>query len=217
MKFADRRDSGKRLAERLSRKSFVNPLILAIPRGGVVVAHPIARALNAELDLIIPRKIGAPHNPEVAVGAVAPDGTTIFNEELLNYLGLTKDSLQPVIDKEMKEIERQTKAYRGPAPPPSINGRTVILVDDGLATGYTAQAALIGLKGQKPERLILTIPVAPEDTLERLRPWVDEIVCLLVPADFRAVGQYYFSFPQTTDEEVLRLLRDSVSTSSPRP
>ncbi|HHU31465.1 MAG TPA: phosphoribosyltransferase [Clostridia bacterium] len=206
MKFANRTEAGKNLAEVLAKEKYNDPLVLAIPRGGVVVAHPVAQALAAELDIIIPRKIGSPYNPEIAIGAIAPDGTVVLNRSLITYLKLTEEDLKSLIDQEMHEIERRTKTYRGTAEPPLVNDRSVILVDDGIATGLTVLAALKGLKMQKPSQLILAVPVAPQDTLDRLYPEVDDIVCLLIPGDFQAVGQFYTSFDQTSDEEVLRLL-----------
>jgi len=206
MKFANRTEAGKSLAKILAKKKYNDPLVLAIPRGGVVVAHPVAKALAAELDIIIPRKIGLPFNPEVAIGALSPDGTVVLNDDLLNYLNLSKEALKPIIEQELEEIKRRTKTYRGKNSPPAVRGRSLILVDDGIATGLTVLAALRELRKQNPSQLILAVPVAPQDTLERLRPEVDDIVCLLVPDDFQAVGQFYHSFEQISDEKVLRLL-----------
>ncbi|MDH7479973.1 MAG: phosphoribosyltransferase family protein, partial [Syntrophomonadaceae bacterium] len=185
--------------------------VLAIPRGGVEVAHPIARELKAPLDLIIPRKIGAPFNPELAIGAVAPDGTTLLQPGWESF-GLDEERLRQVVERELKEIQRRMTAYRGEVPEPAVEGRTVILVDDGIATGFTVEAALESLRRRPLQKLILAVPVAPPDTVRRLQPKVDEIVCLLIPHDFYAVGQFYDDFGQTEDAEVVRLLKDSART-----
>ncbi|SMC00175.1 Predicted phosphoribosyltransferase [Thermanaeromonas toyohensis ToBE] len=209
MLFRDRQEAGKKLAQALSAFAGRDVLILAIPRGGVVVAGPVAAALKAELDVIIPRKVGAPGNKELAVAAVTPDGTVLYNEKALNLLGLNKEELTPEIDREIKEIERRLQVYRGTRKEPRVKGRTVIIIDDGLATGFTMEAALISLTKKEPRELILAVPVAPPDTLERLRPLVSEVVCLFTPEPFYAVGQFYHSFPQVEDEEVLAILRRS--------
>lgn len=209
MFFKDRQEAGRKLAQALSLFSGRDVLVLAIPRGGVVVAGPVAAALRAELDVIIPRKVGAPGNKELAVAAVAPDGTVLYNEKALNLLGLNRKDLIPEIDREMREIERRLRVYRGDRKEPRVKGRTVIVIDDGLATGFTMEAALVSLTKKEPRELILAVPVAPPDTLERLRPLVSEAVCLVTPEPFYAVGQFYQSFPQVEDEEVLAILRGS--------
>ena len=206
MQFLNRHAAGEALAYELESRHLIKPLVLAIPRGGVEVAYPVAQALRAPLEIIIPRKIGAPHQPEFAVGAVAPNGTTIFNQEILKSLHLTEKDLQPLVEQELKEVERRMRLYRKGKHPVSFKGRSIILVDDGLATGLTVQAAIIELRKQAPAYLLLAVPVAPADTLERLRPLVDEIVCLKIPDNFFAVGQFYVSFEQTTDETVLQRL-----------
>jgi predicted phosphoribosyltransferase len=190
-------------------------IVIGIPRGGVIVAAEVAAALDAPLDVIVPRKIGAPFNPELAVGAVAPDGTIFYDEALISYTGIDRQGLEQQAAKELQEIERRRGLYRGarvrkaPAGPestPEYRGRTVILVDDGIATGYTVQAALRSLRQQEPERLVLAVPVAPPASLARLRPDADEVICLFAPEDFYAVGQFYQDFGQTTDEEVIAAL-----------
>lgn len=209
MVFRDRKEAGRKLAQALSLFSGRDVLVLAIPRGGVVVAGPVATALKAELDVIIPRKVGAPGNKELAVAAVAPDGIVLYNEKALNLLGLSKEDLSLEIDREREEIERRLRLYRGDRKEPRIKGRTVIVIDDGLATGFTMEAALVSLTKKEPRELILAVPVAPPDTLERLRPLVSEVVCLVTPEPFYAVGQFYRSFPQVEDEEVLAILQSS--------
>jgi len=205
--FKDRKEAGKKLAQALNSFSGRDALVLAIPRGGVVVAEPVAEALEAELDVIIPRKVGAPGNKELAVAAVAPDGTVLYNERALNLLGLNKEDLAPEIEKEIKEIKRRLQVYRGHREEPRVKDRVVIVIDDGLATGFTMEAALVSLTKKEPRELILAVPVAPPDTLERLRSLVNEAVCLVTPEPFYAVGQFYLSFPQVEDEEVLSILR----------
>lgn len=207
MRFANRGEAGRMLAQVLKEKNYRDPLVLAIPRGGVVVAQPVARELKAPLDLIIPRKIGAPANPEMAVGAVAPDGTTLLMPGYERH-GLTEKALQRVVEREVAEIRRRMASYRGDVPEPIVDGRTVILVDDGIATGYTVEAALESLRRRPVSQLVLAVPVAPPDTIERLRLKVDEVVCLAVPSMFYAVGQFYEDFNQTTDQEVVKILKE---------
>ncbi len=205
--FENREEAGRRLADRLADDSFPNGLVLGIPRGGVVVAAPVAERLGLPLDIIIPRKIGAPHNPEVAVGAVTEDGTAIYDRTLLARLGLDETDLAPRIEKEIAEIKRRNTLYRGGREKADYGGRTVILVDDGVATGSTTLAALRSIKKGNPRAVVLAVPVAPPDTLRRLSREVDRVVCLESPIEFYAVGQFYLDFPQTSDDEVIELLR----------
>jgi len=206
--FRDRVEAGQRLLAALKGREYPRGLVLAVPRGGVVVGAEVARGLRLPLDVIIPRKIGAPHNPELAVGAVTQDGTAIYDEHLLGLLGLTREKLEPKVREQIREIDRRTALYRGGRPPMSWEDRTVILVDDGVATGYTTLAALRSLRRAKPRRIILAVPVAPPDTVARLRSEVDELVCLMTPEPFYAVGQFYRDFEQTDDETVIRLMRE---------
>lgn len=205
--FRDRVDAGRRLAARLAEEDLPGGLVLGIPRGGVVVAAVVAAELALPLDVIVPRKIGAPGNPELAVGAVTQDGTVIYNEQLLRRLGLKAGDLEGQVRQQIQEIERRTALYRGSGAPPALAGRTVILIDDGIATGYTVLAALRSLRRARPRRVILGVPVAPPETLERLKPEVDQLVCLEAPEDFYAVGQFYLHFDQNSDQEVIGLLR----------
>lgn len=206
MIFANRQDAGQKLAAKLLDYRDKQPIVLGIPRGGVVVAAEVAKELNAPLDVIIPRKIGAPGNPELAVGAVAPDGTAIFDERALNMLGLQITDLQDELARQISEIERRTKSYRGNRKPLSLQGKTVIVVDDGIATGMTAKAALRSVRKQKPETLVLAVPVTTMEAAVQLQKEIDKLVCLLVPEVFYAVGQFYKDFSQTTDEEVIETL-----------
>ncbi len=208
--FADRLEAGRILGQALRHYTGqLENLVLGVPRGGVIVAAEVAKIIGGQLDIIIPRKIGAPHNPEVAVGALAPDGTTILHHELLSLLGLHERDLAPIIQDELAEIKRRLAVYRGEALPLQVDGKNVLLVDDGIATGFTLQAALRSIKRHSPRRLVLAVPVAPQDSLERLKLEVDDLVCLLVSEDFIAVGQFYRDFSQTTDEEVIKLLKNN--------
>jgi putative phosphoribosyl transferase len=203
--FLDRRDAGRRLASALDRYRGAAPLILALPRGGVVVAAEVARALGAPLDVLVARKLGAPFNPEFAIGAIAP-GVVRIDEPSVRALGVPSGYLEDVQRREEAERARREARYRGPRSAPRIEGRTVILVDDGLATGATAEAAVASLRAARPRNLVLAVPVGAPDTVARLRREVDDLVCLSAPADFRAVGQAYADFRPVEDEEVVRLL-----------
>ncbi|MEV5500611.1 phosphoribosyltransferase family protein [Nonomuraea fuscirosea] len=202
--FADRAEAGALLAERLQDAH--DPVILALPRGGVAVAAPIARALGAPLDVLVTRKIGYPPTPELGVGAIAEGGEPVFDLTLLSRLGLTPESVAHVVEDERRELARRVRAYRGDRPLPALEGREVIVVDDGLATGSTARAALRAVAGARPAKVTLAVPVGATETVESLRAEADEVVVLLTPIDFRAVGQWYEHFEQLTDADVLRLL-----------
>lgn len=208
MIFKDRVDAGVQLAEKLKPLAGEEALVLAIPRGGVVVGAEIARRLGLELDLIIPRKVGAPHNPEVAVGAVTQDGTAIFNRPLIDHLGISEFELIERVSSEIKEIERRMTLYRGYDDYPDLKGRQLILADDGVATGYTVFAALRFARNPGPSELILAVPVSPPDTLEQLKKEADRVVCLVAPENFYAVGQFYERFEQVGDGEVLKIMRE---------
>ena len=208
MQFADRHQAGRLLAEQLAHLKHQHPVVLALPRGGVPVGYEIARALAAPLDLVLVRKIGAPHQPELAIGAVA-DGERpelVTDPQIASWLAVPPDYLEAVKARELAEIERRRKLYFGDRTPLEVAGRAAILVDDGIATGATMLAALRATRRRAPARLILAVPVAPRDTLDRMRVEADEVVCLDTPSDFMAVGQFYRSFPQLRDEEVIRLL-----------
>lgn len=211
--FRDRKEAGGMLAEELAMYAGKNPIVLALPRGGVPVAYEVATLLKAPLDVLIVRKIGAPWDPEFGLGAIAP-GVEIFDEKSLRFVGIQEDDLQSVIARERIELERRNKMYRGDRPFPSLKDQTVILVDDGVATGVTTQAAIKAIRAENPLKIILAIPVGPPETLQKLEPLVDDIVCLARPSDFMAVGAFYESFPQTSDEEVVALLNQSLT--SPR-
>jgi putative phosphoribosyl transferase len=206
--FLDRSDAGRRLAERLAPLEDRDPVVLALPRGGVPVAYEVARALEAPLDLVMVRKIGAPTQPELAVAAVV-DGEhpeIVENEDILRQLGLDRAYVEARAREELREIERRRARYLGDRAPLAVAGRTAIVVDDGIATGATFLAALRAIRRREPSHLVLAVPVAPPDTLARLGDEVDEAVCLESPAGFGAVGAFYRNFRQTTDEEVVELL-----------
>lgn len=208
MIFADRYDAGQRLAVALERHRVEHPLVLALPRGGVVVGSEIAAALGAELDVLIVRKLGVPGAEEFAMGAVAP-GATLLNPNLVARLGIPSSLVDVVVARELAELKRREQAYRGNRPPSHIRGRTVILVDDGLATGATAQVAVESLRRQEPRQIIFAAPVCSRDGAEALRRMVDEVVCLECPEDFQAVGLWYEDFSPTSDTEVMACLHSA--------
>lgn len=213
--FLNRRDAGEQLARELKNIAVKDGVVMAIPRGGVVVGAEVARELKLPLDLIIPRKVGAPNNPEVALGAVTQDGTAIFNQDLLVFLGLKEKDLSHLVKKQIEEIHRRMACYRGKAEYPEYDGRQIILVDDGIATGYTVLAALRSIRKMfQPRELILAVPVMPHDIMDSMEREVDRVIALLVPVDFQAVGQYYLDFSQTTDEEVIELLKKQAAIGS---
>jgi len=202
MYYRDRSDAGRRLAELLVTYRAEDPLVLALPRGGVIVGYEIARALNTELDIMVARKLGAPDNPEFGFGAIAPPDVRYVNYQAVEMLGLSDQDVDRVAAQESRELDRRMNEYRGDKPPLDCRGRTIILVDDGLATGATARAAIAAIRRQSPRRIILAVPVAPVDTAESIRDDVEELICPVIQADFYAIGQWYDSFEQVTDDEV---------------
>ena len=204
--FEDRRDAGRRLAGKFSRFRDERPMIFALPRGGVPVGYEISRALTAPLDVFVSRKLGAPGQPEFGIGAVAAGGVRVLNEDVVKRLGITDEYVERITARETAEVERRLRYFRGDRPEPEVGGRTAILVDDGLATGVTARAAVEALRLRGPRRLVLAAPVCAAQTAELLRPGVDELVCLESPTDLGAIGFWYRDFQQTTDEEVVELL-----------
>jgi predicted phosphoribosyltransferase len=207
MLFRDRTDAGKRLAEQLADyANRSNVLVLALPRGGVPVAFEVAEALHAPLDIFLVRKLGVPGHEELAMGAIATGGVRVLNKEVVNYLNIPSEVIDAVTNVELKELERRERAYRGDRPPPNVRGKTVILVDDGLATGTTMRAAAAALRQQEPAHIVIGVPVAAPQTCDEFKLEVDEIVCAVTPEPFQAVGLWYEDFSQTTDQEVRDLL-----------
>lgn len=207
--YQNRIQAGRRLAEAL--KDYAgrpDVLVLGLPRGGLPVAAEVARALGAELDLIVVRKLGTPGQEELAMGAIASGGAKVLNDELIRQLNISEKTIDKVAGEERKELQRREQAYRGDRPAPQVRDRQVILVDDGIATGATMRSAVKALKQLGPARLIVAVPVAPPDTVEALRSEADEVVCLATPEPFWGVGRWYEDFAQTTDDEVRQTLAE---------
>jgi putative phosphoribosyl transferase len=181
-------------------------IVLAIPRGGVVVGFEVAHALNISLDLIIPRKIRAPDNPELAIGALTEDGTVILDDELVKYLQVSKEYIREESERQRLEIERRLKLYKGDAPYPSLKNREVVIVDDGIATGSTMKAAVASVRMRGAKTVLVAVPVGPFSSIEEFKREADNVICLYTPEPFYAIGQFYEDFTQTSDEEVKRLL-----------
>lgn len=206
--FANRVDAGRRLAAAVLKYRAENPVVLALPRGGLPVGYEVAKALGAPLDIIVVRKLGAPLQPELGIGALV-DGDepqSVLNEEIIRELAVPREYLMREVEAELKEIHRRQDLYRRGHPPIAYVGRTVIVVDDGIATGGSIEAALRAVKRVGAARVVLAVPVAPPETLEKLRGEVDDLICLDAPAGFFAIGQFYSDFAQTSDQEVIRLL-----------
>ncbi|HXI86695.1 MAG TPA: phosphoribosyltransferase [Parvularculaceae bacterium] len=216
--FKDRRDAGRRLARRVAALSPAHPVVLGLPRGGVPVAFEIARSLGAPMDVMLVRKIGAPGHPELALGAVMDgvDPQLIINEDVARAIGGDLAAyVNAETTRQFEEIEQRRMRYRGGRAVLSLAGRDVILVDDGVATGATLKAALKGLRGARPRRIIAAIPVAPAETVEELKDLADDFICLASPDPFHAVSLAYESFPQTDDREVVQLLQEAAESAPP--
>jgi predicted phosphoribosyltransferase len=207
-------DAGSQLAAALAAHKNGDLLVLAIPRGGVPVAAEVARSLGAELDIIVARKLGAPFEPELALGAVTADGTLFLNHDVIKDLGITDELLNAIIAREREAARQREERLRGSRPPASVAGRTVILVDDGLATGATMRAAAQSVRKRQPRKLIVAVPVGSREACEALRQDADEVVCLMTPDPFWAVGLYYADFSPVSDEEVSAILASSPTSSS---
>lgn len=207
LRFADRRHAGAVLASQLQHFADRPDLVvLALPRGGVPVAFEVARALGAPMDVFVVRKLGMPGHPELAMGAIASGGVRVMNEDVFGWYRPSAAAIEAVIRTEHAELERRERAYRDGRPPVPIEGRTVILVDDGLATGSTMRAAVLAIRRLGPARVVVAVPVGARETCEALRAMADEVVCALMPEPFSAVGRWYIDFSQTTDDEVRQLL-----------
>jgi putative phosphoribosyl transferase len=209
--FTDRIDAGRRLAEALRHVRGENPVVLGLPRGGVPVAFQVAQALGAPLDVIVVRKLGVPYHRELGYGAIGEGGVRVISDDIVRRSGVGRDELETVEHAEEAELARQAKRFRADRPRSAIGGRTVIVVDDGIATGATAAAACEVVRAQGAARVVLAVPVAPPDAVAWLRTEADEVVCLSTPRAFRAVGEWYQDFSQTPDEEVVALLAQSAA------
>ena len=205
--FADRVEAGKRLASALADYVGKDGIVLAIPRGGVVVGFEIARSLGLSLDVIVPRKIGAPGNPELAIGAITEDGTIILDESLVNQLGVSRAYIKEESERQRLEIKRRLKLYRGDVPVPRLKDREVIIVDDGIATGSTMKAALASVRKSGAKTVIVAIPVGPLSTIRELERQADRVVCLYTPEPFYAISEFYENFAQIENLEVTEFLK----------
>ena len=208
MIFKDRQEAGQKLALKLEKfKNRPDVIILGLPRGGVVTAFEIAKALDLPLDLVVPRKIGAPSNPEFGVGAITEDGEGIFNEDVISSYAISQEYIDKEVEKEKKEAQRRLKTYRGSRPSLKLQGKTAVLVDDGIATGLTVRAAIRSAKAKGAKKVIVAVPVTARDSLKMIENEADEVIYLSAPLFFGAVGSFYEVFAQTEDEEVIRLLK----------
>jgi putative phosphoribosyl transferase len=213
--FLDRSEAGRLVAARLEKHANQpGVIVLALPRGGVPVAYEVAKAVQAPMDVFIVRKLGVPGHEELAMGAVATGGVRVLNDQVVKGLGIPDYMIDAVVKWETEELKRRERLYRGDRPPPAVRGKTVILVDDGLATGSTMLAAVQALRQQEPARIVVAVPVAAPDTCELLKAYVDEVVCAVTPEPFYAVGLWYRDFSQTTDEEVRELLQRSAAEAA---
>ncbi|MBA2280020.1 MAG: phosphoribosyltransferase [Acidimicrobiia bacterium] len=206
MPFRDRAEAGRRLADELAARRFERPIVLALPRGGVPIGFEVARRIDAPLEAFVARKVGAPDQPEFGIGAVGEGGTVVADRATVAALGLTDADFDRLVALARDEVRRRVQRYRDDRPLPELAGRDVVLIDDGLATGVTAEAALSDLRRRSPRSLVLAVPVCAGDTAARLGSMADEVVCVEVPLSFGGVGRWYDRFDQTTDEEVLDLL-----------
>lgn len=205
--YSNRKLAGQELAERLRTLRDRDPLVLALPRGGVPVAFEVAEALQAPLDLLLVRKLGVPGQEELAFGAVASGGARVINEEVVNAAGITQDKIDEVTERERRELQRRAQAYRGDAPESDVSGRNVIVIDDGLATGATMRAGMAALRERQPVSIVAAVPVGPLDSVKALAEDADDVVCPATPDTFRAIGQWYRDFTQVSDNTVRELLQ----------
>lgn len=209
MFFQDRRDAGRQLAGRLMGYRHDNSIVLALPRGGAVVGFEVAKALRAPLEVLVVRKLAAPAYPEYAIGAIAPGDIKVLDRRAMHMLGLSEEEVKRIEEAERGELKRRIELYRGNRPMFYVRGRTAIIVDDGLATGMTANAAIQAVRRLHPKQVVLAVPVCSLDAAETLRQEVDALVCIATAVDFGAVGQWYAHFEQTTDEEVINLMQQA--------
>ena len=207
--FRDRRDAGRRLAEQLRRYKSDDVIVIGLPRGGVEVAFEIAIELDAPLDVVVSRKLGAPSQPELGIGAVAQNGIMLLDEPLVRSLGISEKEIHEIAERERLEMQRRLREYRGRDELPQMRGKTVIMVDDGLATGVTSRAAVLAARKENPKRIVLAVPVCADETAAAFADDVEELVCLHTPERFVAVGFWYQNFSQTTDAQVIELLEEA--------
>jgi predicted phosphoribosyltransferase len=208
--FKDRRDAGRKLAQKLTAYAGQPDLLtLALPRGGVPVAYEVARALYAPLDVFLVRKLGLPGQEELAIGAIATGGVRVLNRDIIRMLSIPDEVINFVARRELQELQRRERLYRGDRPPPEVHDRTIILIDDGLATGASMRAAVVSLRAQHPARIVVAVPIAAENVCEAFRTEVDEIICAVTPEPFYGVGRWYEDFSQITDQEVRILLEEA--------
>jgi putative phosphoribosyl transferase len=205
--FKDRVDAGKILANKLSKYAAQNPLVLGLPRGGVPVAFEVAKALKAPMDVYIVRKLGVRGHEELAMGAIATGDVRVLNESVIGPLQISKEAIETETEKEKEELKRRERVYRSGRAPLNVANRTILLIDDGIATGSTIKAAIAALKKQKAAKIVVGVPVAPSSTIEELKKEVDDLVCVSAPDFFIAISVWYDEFPQTTDEQVRELLK----------
>lgn len=216
MRFMDRADAGRQLGNAVSRTRWVDPIVLGLPRGGVPVAREVARALDAPLDVWIVRKVGVPWEPELGVGAVAEGDSMFLDHVLMDEIGLSRREVDPLLREKRAEVRERVHRFRGSRPAPRLEGRTVVLVDDGIATGGTMRAAIQSIQQMKPHRLVLAVPMAAPDAIHQLGSLVDEMICLSSDPWLSSVGEAYRSFPQVSDEEVAELLAEEETRSEDR-
>lgn len=210
MQFEDRREGGRKLAEKLQAyRGRDDVLVLALPRGGVPVAYEVARALDAPLDVFLVRKIGVPGQQELAMGAIASGGVQVLNDRVVSSLGISREAIDETAERERRELQRRMTAYRGDRPEPELEGRTVLLIDDGLATGATMRAAVRAVRQRDPSRVVVAAPSGSSDAAQALAADADDVVCVMTPEPYYAVGAWYRDFSQTTDDEVRELLADA--------
>ncbi len=214
--FEDRCDAGRRLLDAIREAQLDDPIVLALPRGGVPVAAEVSRGLGVPLDVLVVRKLGVPWQPEFAFGAIASGGVRVLNQDVVDCVpGLDSDAIEAVVAREARELERRERAYRGTRTFPKLAGRTVVIVDDGLATGATMRASVAAVRQLKPARIVVAVPVGSTEAVQTLAREADTVICLLAPPGFRAVGQYYRDFGQTTDAEVCDTLASSAAAGAP--
>ena len=206
--YKDRLAAGEVLTEELKLYSFEAVSVLAVPRGGIIVAAPIARFFNTRLEVLVTRKIGHPANPEYAIGAVMPDGSAVYDMEFIHSYQVSREYLEATITKEYSELRRRMLLFTGSESPPQVKGKTVIVVDDGIATGYTVKAAIRWLKTFKPLKIIVAVPVAPPEVVGDLEKEVDMVICPLQPEPFLSVGAFYHDFAQVSDSKAIEILRN---------